>query len=259
MDTAQLKQYLERIQYTGSLDVSVETLRGLHIAHTFHIPFENFDIHLGRPISLEPNALFEKIVTHRRGGYCYEMNGLFVLVLEALGFEVQRLMARIMAGYTETRPLTHQLSLITIGSERWIADVGNGRSGLVAPLKLENHVPERQFGNVFRLHTTDEHNFILQSEVDSAWTNVYGFTLEPYLPVDYIPANHYNSTSPESRFLQHKICTMPTAEGRVSVVDMEFRIQANGQTEVYTASDDADYRAMLQRYFGIILDGTFVR
>jgi N-hydroxyarylamine O-acetyltransferase len=259
LDNSQLQAYINRIHYDGTLDVSYETLRGLHIAHTFHIPFENLDIHLGRPISLEPLDLFDKIVMRRRGGYCYEMNGLFALVLESFGFDVRRLMARMIAGYTETRPLTHQVLLVTTGDMRWIADVGNGRNGLIAPLALENGAVERQFNQHFRLTTEDSCRYVFQTESERQWEDIYAFTLEAYHPVDYVPANFYNSHSPESRFVHRKFCTMPTSEGRVTLNEMDLKITRNGETHVTTAASMKEYRTMLKQHFGIDIDGEFVR
>jgi N-hydroxyarylamine O-acetyltransferase len=137
----QIDAYLKRIDYSGSLAVSLETLRALHRAHVFHIPFENLDIHLGRPISLELNDLFHKQVRERRGGYCYEMNGLFSAVLIALSFDVTRLQGRIIFGYDEVRPRSHQISLIKLEGVDWVADVGYGGRGLLEPIPLELETP----------------------------------------------------------------------------------------------------------------------
>ncbi len=259
LENEQIQAYLTRIGYDGLLNVSYETLRGLHIAHTMHVPFENLNIHLGREISLEPQAIFNKIVNERRGGYCYEMNGLFALVLESLGFEVRRLMARIIAGYSETRPLLHQALLVTIDGKGWIADVGNGRNGIIAPLALENGLIEQQFTERFRLITEDDYRYIFQTVIDGQWEDIYAFTLEGYQPVDYVPANFYNSHSPDSRFVQRKFCTVPTPEGRVTLTEMDLKITRNGKTQVRTAANTAEYHGMLRRYFGIELDGEFVR
>jgi N-hydroxyarylamine O-acetyltransferase len=255
----ELHAYLARTQFDGALEVSAETLRGLHIAHTMHVPFENLDIHLGREISLKPEDLFKKIVLAKRGGYCYEMNGLFALVLETLGFEVKRLMARIIAGYSEMRPLTHQVLLVTINGQRWMADVGNGRTGLIAPLLLENGVIDQQYTARYRLISDDDYHFLYQTDNGGLWENGYAFTLESYHPVDYTTANYYNSHSPESRFVQHRFCTMPTAEGRVTLNEMDLKITRNGHTEVITAGSTEEYRMMLKQYFDIELDGEFIR
>lgn len=96
--------YLARIGYEGALTPAIETLRGLHRAHVMTVPFENLDIHLGRPISLNPADLFRKIVVDRRGGYCFELNGLFTLLLEDVGFAVTRLAARVLYGTEGVRP-----------------------------------------------------------------------------------------------------------------------------------------------------------
>lgn len=259
LEPSQIQAYLTRIQYDGGLDVSAETLCGLHMAHTLHVPFEDLDIHLGREISLEPSDLYNKIVLAKRGGYCYEMNGLFALVLETLGFDIKRLMARIIAGYPSMRPLTHQILLVTIDGQRWIADVGNGRSGLIAPLKLEKDVIDQQFTERYRLLTEDGYRFIFQKEFDGQWEDGHAFTLESYFPVDYVPANYYNSHSPDSRFVRDRFCTMPTTEGRVTLNEMDLKITRNGKTEVRTAADMAEYRAILKQYFDIELDGEFIR
>ena len=92
-----LDAYCARINYKSSRDVSAQTLRALHFAHVHNVPFENLDIHLGKPLSLEPADLFSKIVTHKRGGYCYEVNSFFTMILRAFGFQVQGLLARVMA------------------------------------------------------------------------------------------------------------------------------------------------------------------
>jgi N-hydroxyarylamine O-acetyltransferase len=259
LDQSQAQAYLSRIHYDGSLNRSYETLRSLHIAHTFHIPFENLDIHLGREISLEPQNLFEKIVMRRRGGYCYEMNALFALVLESLGFDVRRLMARMIAGYTETRPLTHQVLLVTIDGKRWIADVGNGRNGLIAPLALEKDSVDQQYNRRYRLTSQDEYRYLFQTETEGQWEDIYAFTLESYQSVDYVPANFYNSHAPDSRFVQRKFCTMPTPEGRVTLTEMDLKITRTSETQVSTVASMDEYHTLLKRYFGIEIDGEFVR
>src|SRR5690349_12639194 len=142
---AWLDDYFERVDYRGPTEVSLDTLRGLHTAHVFHIPFENLDIHMGRPIKLDPPALIDKLIYHRRGGYCYEMNGLFSLVLETLGFKLDRLFARILFGASGLRPRSHQLSLVYLGSERYLADVGYGTRSLLAPLRFEEGYAEQQY------------------------------------------------------------------------------------------------------------------
>ena len=116
-----LDAYCSRINYTGSREVSAATLKGLHFAHVHNVPFENLDIHLGQPLSLDPADLFAKIVTRTRGGYCYEVNSFFAMILRAFGFQVQCLLARVLYGFSDLRPRSHQLLLVTVANESWIA------------------------------------------------------------------------------------------------------------------------------------------
>ena len=128
--------YLVRIRYVGSVTPSVKTLRSLHRAYVMTVPFENCDIHLGQPISLERSDLFRKIVSGRRGGYCFELNGLFALLLEQLGGEVIRLAACVLYGNQGARPRSHQLLLVQLGASRWMVNVGFGGNGLREPFPL---------------------------------------------------------------------------------------------------------------------------
>jgi N-hydroxyarylamine O-acetyltransferase len=253
-----LDAYCARIHYTGPRDVSAATLQGLHVAHTHTVPFENLDIHLGRPLSLDPPDLFAKIVTHHRGGYCYELNGGFALLLQALGFQVQGLLARVLYGAETPLPRTHQLLLVTVWDEAWIADVGFGRQSLRAPVRLTPGAVEPQGPDTFRLRKTGQAS-ILQKRLEGHWQDLYTFTLEPFLPVDYLPFNHWHSTSPRSQFTQRKICTMPTATGRIVAVDWEFKIRTQEVTETIQATTLPEYLHLLQAYFGLEIEGAFIR
>ncbi|MGZ9215183.1 MAG: arylamine N-acetyltransferase family protein, partial [Candidatus Binatia bacterium] len=121
-----LDAYCDRINYTGSRDPTLATLNGLHFAHAHNVPFENLDIHLGQAISLQPADLFTKIVTRKRGGYCYEVNSFFSMILRAFGFQVDGLLARVRFSMPALRPRSHQLLLVTVDNQPWIADVGFG-------------------------------------------------------------------------------------------------------------------------------------
>lgn len=249
-----ISAYLERINYKEPVDVSFDTLRRLHTAHVFNIPFENLDIHLDREISLEPDVLFNKIVLNKRGGYCFELNGFFALVLQEIGFDVRYLMARVMNSsnpYTAIRPKSHQLLLVSIDDRQWIADVGFGGNGLIAPLLLEEGLVEQQFSEKFRLAIDKTYGYLLQCEIQNEWQSLYAFTLEPYLPVDYIAVNYYCSTSPDSIFTQKRICSKPTTKGRILLVDMELKIRNNGKTERAKVRNMGEYTAMLKHHFGI--------
>ena len=127
MTRGDLGAYLDRIGYTGTPDATIETLRALHVAHLLSVPFENLDIHLGRTIVLDESHLFEKIVRQRRGGFCYELNGLFAGMLRALGFRVTMLSAGVARKSGGFGPeFDHMTLTVDVGEEQWLADVGFG-------------------------------------------------------------------------------------------------------------------------------------
>lgn len=131
-----LDAYCTRLRYTGSRDVLAVTLKGLHHAFVHNVPFENLDIHLGKRPSLDRADLFTKIVANKRGGYCYEVNSFFALALLAFGFQVKGLLARVLYGFSDIRPRSHQALLVTVEDEPWLADVGFGSCCLREPCGL---------------------------------------------------------------------------------------------------------------------------
>ena len=245
--------YLARIGYEGALTLSIETLRGLHRAHVMTVPFENLDIHLGRAISLDPADLFRKIVLDRRGGYCFELNGLFALLLEDVGFAVTRLAARVSSGAEGVRPRSHQLLMVTVGKAAWIVDVGFGGHGLLEPLKMVLGEEGRQGHECFRLVAGERDEYLLQGEREGAWVDLYSFGLDACLPVDYTFASYYHSHSPDSLFMQKRICTMPTPEGRKTLTDMVLKVRGGGDTQERQISDE-EYKQLLQQHFGLIIN-----
>src|SRR5262245_33969275 len=135
-----VQTYLNRIEYSGSRTPGFETLRQLHLAHLLTVPFENLSIHAREPIVLNDAALFQKIVTRRRGGFCYELNGLFSALLRELGFDVSMLSAQVARDDGEFTPdFAHMTLLVSLEKDRWLADVGFGDSFVEPfPLELEN-------------------------------------------------------------------------------------------------------------------------
>ena len=246
--------YLARIAYEGPVDPSIETLRGLHRAHVLTVPFENLDIHLGRPISLEPLDLFRKIVTGKRGGYCFELNGLFALLLEDLGFAVTRLAARVLYGAEGVRPRSHELLLVQLSETAWIADVGFGGNGLLEPLMLMDGYEERQGADRFRLLAQEQGGYRLQWEMESVWTDLYSFALDPWLPIDFAFANYYHSHSPDSLFMQRRICTMPTLKGRKTLIDNLLKIRSSNGTQELHVKSEGERQALLQQHFGVTIN-----
>jgi len=249
--------YLARIDYQGTLEPSLDTLFALHRAHVLTVPFENLNIHLGQPVSLDPDDLFRKIVHRRRGGYCFELNGLFALLLEDLGFPVTRLAARVLYGAEGDRPRSHQVLLVAIGAEPWLVDVGFGGNGLLEPFLVRVGNSQVQGGDRFALSQDQRGEYLLQCEIHRAWEKLYSFTFDACLPVDYTFANYYHSHSPESLFARKRICTMPTPDGRKTFTDMVLKIRSGGKTQKIHPRDMEEYRSLIKYHFNLEVEGEF--
>src|SRR5579872_1213297 len=195
-----LEAYFRRVEYGGERQATIRALQDLHLAHATHIPFENLDVMLRRPIRLDLASIESKLVHDKRGGYCYEQNLLFAGVLERLGFSVTLLAARVRFGAQRMLPRTHVALAVGVDGQRWLADLGFGSCGLLTPIPLE--VGQfQQFAWTYRLDRESD-LWVLRAPVGGVWQDLYVFTLEPQHPVDFELPNHYVSTHPDSRFVQ---------------------------------------------------------
>lgn len=243
--------YLQRLNYDGPRTRTIATLRALHQAHLISVPFENLDIHLGRPIALEEEALYDKIVRQRRGGFCYELNGLFAVLLRELDFEVNLLSGRVMEN-GEFGPEFDHLTLLVQLEERWLADVGFGDS-FREPLRLEETGEQIQYGVAYRLRNADELWTLDRRFSDQAGEPQYRFTLQPYQLADFAGMCRYHQTSPASHFTQKRICSRAMPEGRVTLSDMRLIITASGQRQERVFQNQEECINALQEHFGIDL------
>ena len=164
--------YVARTGYAGPLAPTRETLVGLHRAQAYSIPFENLDIHLGRPIGLDAASLSRKLLAERRGGYCYELNGLFGRVLRQLGFAVTNLVGRNLIAGAPLRPRAHQLLLVEAEGRAWVADLGFGGNTLLEPIPLETGPAHRMGFDTYRLQAAPQHNYHLQLLLDGQWQSL---------------------------------------------------------------------------------------
>jgi N-hydroxyarylamine O-acetyltransferase len=247
-----VKAYLERIDYRGPLAPSAETLRALHVAHMTAVPFENLSIHAGEAVVLEDDALFGKIVGRKRGGFCYEANGLFAALLRALGFEVSMLSAEVAnAGGGFGRPFDHMALLVALG-ERWLADVGFGDS-FVEPLRVDARGEQLQGRHAYRVTHEGDHLVMARRDEGSGWKAQYRFTLRPYAYTDFAEMCGYHQTSPESHFTRGRVCSRATGDGgRVTLSGMRFiETAADGERRERVLAGEEEYAAALREHFGI--------
>jgi N-hydroxyarylamine O-acetyltransferase len=251
-----LDAYLARLHYSGGVQPTEEGLEALHRAHVYTIPFENFDILLGRGITLEPAALYDKIVRRARGGYCFELNGLFLLALRAIGFEARPLLARVHL-VDPPSGREHQLSLVTLQGRQWIADVGFGSFGFRAPLPLEFNRPTSHDGLTFRLVEAEPFGIMLQRLRQGHWLDLYSFDLGHVFPADIAVGNHFTSTHPSSLFTFARVAALLTPTGRVSLLNHTLRIVTADAQQVQELREGQVYLDALKTHFGIDLDTSY--
>jgi N-hydroxyarylamine O-acetyltransferase len=246
-----ISAYLERIGYTGPLSVSPDTLRALHLAHLYTVPFENLDIHLGRRLSLDDAALFDKIVMRRRGGFCYELNGLYCGLLRELGFRVTMLSAGVARQAGGFGPEFDHLTLRVDLDEPWLADVGFG-NGFRLPVRLDDAADQPQGNSTYLIITDGDYRVLLRRDNGGDWTPQYRCTLQSRTLAEFAERGHFHQTSPESSFTQGRICTLATPEGRVSLSGMRLILTTPaGRTESDLTSE-GEYAATLRERFGVV-------
>lgn len=246
-----LNSYLQRIHHQGPVVPSAETLRALQRAHLQTVPFENLSIHAGEPIVLEDAALFTKIVERRRGGFCYECNGLFAALLRKLGFEVTMLSAEVAnthGGFSQ--PFDH-MALMVSGPQRWLVDVGFGDSFL-EPLLLDQRGAQVEGKRAYKILDEDGWLILMRHEMD-AWTPQYRFTLQPYEYADFGEMCRYHQTSPESHFTQKRICSRATESGRITLSEMRLIETRGDERHERVLANQQEYDAALQQHFGIVM------
>lgn len=256
LDDAQLARYLSRVGLDRRPTADEDGLHALHRAQFMAIPFENLEIQLGRPVRLGQDDLVAKLVDHRRGGYCFELNGLMLMVLHSLGFTARPLLGRVHL----REPVggrTHQVNLVEIGGRRWIMDVGFGAGGPRGPLPLETGLVTEGPGWAFRLVEREPWGLMMQSLVEDAWRDSYSFDLGYSILADIVVANHFTSTSPASPFVTSRIASLPLADGRVSLANHTVTRISGAELSTQELAPGPGYVQALERLFGIELGATY--
>jgi N-hydroxyarylamine O-acetyltransferase len=246
-----IETYLKRINYHGPTNPSLDTLRGLHRAHLLAVPFENLDIALGRPILLDELLLFDKIVRQKRGGFCYELNGLFSALLRAMGFDVVRLACRVSDGNGGFGIEFDHMALLVQLEEPWLADVGFGDS-FIEPIRLDERYEQRQETGKFRI-VNGGLDYLLSRYWDGLWRPEYIFSLQPRTLEDFTGACLYHQTSPDSGFTRRRVISRATFEGRITISDRKLITTTNGNKQERELESEAEYQRMLRDCFGVVL------
>ncbi len=242
----QIDDYLARI---GAADVprtaSPEVLARLHVAHLIAVPFENLSIHRGETIQLDVDWLHDKLVTRRRGGFCYELNGLFAELLAALGFRVDRLAARVFgADGALGIPFDHMCLRV---DDTWLVDVGFGDS-FVRPLRLDERGEQTDGRRAFRIVEDGGDAMILEDRGRPA----FRFELAPLPLADFAPGCTYHQTSPDSSFTRRRVVSRLTEDGRLTLRDDRLIVTDAAGTKTESLIDDAEtWQRFAREHFGL--------
>ncbi len=251
-----LTDYCQRIGYHGTPTANAATVSSLMQHQLRSIPFENLDVLAGKGISLVPEAIVDKLVYRQRGGYCYEVNGLFCMALSALGVPFRMVAARPMF-YPMQRPRTHMALIVTLDGADWLYDLGFGSYGIRAPMRMDVlDTPVMQDFDTFMLTTldngSDQTEYILQAQVEGQWVKQYGFNLCPQEWIDFMPANWMNSTHPDAVFTQKHLLVRFTATGRTILFGENLKqIAAHAVSQRPVTAQDLP--GILAEHFGLHL------
>lgn len=266
------KKYLSRIGFAGPVAPSLDVLRAVHTRHLLSVPFEDLTIHSGGRVQLEPPLLFDKIVNQRRGGFCFENNGLFSWLLKNMGFQVTVVSGQVMSKNTGRYgpPFDHLINMVTLDGRRWLCDVGFGSAGFSAPLSLDTNGPQEQGHRVYRIREDKGMLFLeWQGEEnkgpDGNWAEIYKFTLEPRCLEDFVEMCQYHQSSPYSIFFCKSLCTMLRPGGRLTYIGRRLTTTTyptdgtEGELETTTRElKNEEIPGILAEQFGIVLNSPLI-
>ncbi|WP_395571437.1 arylamine N-acetyltransferase [Streptomyces sp. BK79] len=267
MDATQADAYLRRLGAEYPAWPTVDALRELHLRHLRRVPFENLSVHLGEEIVLEEKRLLDKVVGARRGGFCYELNGLFGALLAALGYEVTLLAARVYGdGGRLGIPYDHLALLVrTVDGGDWLADVGFGAHSH-GPLAFAERGEQEDPGGTFRVAEAGpdaagvrgDHDSVRTADLDVLHDGKPVYRLEPRPRVlgDFVSGAWWHSTSPESHFVRSPVCSRVTEDGgRITLSGRRLTsTTADGRREERVPGTDEEVLAAYREHFGIVLD-----
>jgi N-hydroxyarylamine O-acetyltransferase len=248
-----LPAYFNRIGYPGPCEPTLPVLTDLHGRHPAQIPFEALDPFLGRPVPIDNQSIQSKLVQQRRGGYCFEQNGLFFGVLETIGFRAVPLAARViwMSG-GRSAPPTHRLTLVHLPEGDYVADVGFGGQTYTAPLKLQLDAPQTTRHGVYRV-VADNETLEIRMRVENRWEAMYRFGLTPVPQCDFEMANWFTATHPQSRFVRNLVAARIIGATRVNLLNTSLTVRGPDGVQERVITSPEDLRAVLEDRMGLHL------
>ncbi|XP_063789091.1 arylamine N-acetyltransferase, pineal gland isozyme NAT-3-like [Pseudophryne corroboree] len=242
---------------------SLSALREIHRRHLFSVPFESLSMHIGEKIILDTLWIYQKIVLRKRGGFCFENNGLFLWVLQELGYQPLVLSARVRSPATGVYgpPFDHMILSVELEGRRWLCDVGFGE-GILDPFPLEAAWEQEQDSGVFRLRVEAEEWYLESKEDNDQWSSLYKFTLEERRFEDFREMCDYYQTSTSCSFFCKSFCSLQLPDGRLTyigrkLVSTEY-IKGGGSVKTTKELSEEEIPDLLREKFGIVLSAAFV-
>lgn len=251
--SADIQGFLQRIEFDGPIDGSLDCLAALKTAFLETVPFENIDIHIPRKIKLSPERAAAKIIGEKRGGFCYECNGLFHDILAASGYEVRMCSARMYKQETLSPPFEHMVLIVTLGGADYLVDVGNGES-VRAPLDLaRQEISGTPEGKSYRLGRLEGAlALFVQEQTDADWAPRFTFDPTPRSREEFADRCDYQQTSEDSVFTTQPLATLALADGRRTLRGAHYKEQRAGKAEEERMlTDEAAYYACLDQKFDL--------
>ena len=246
----EIEKYLQRIGYNGSMQPIIELLQVLQKRHLLSVPFENLDIHYKIPIQLDIETIFEKVVIKKRGGFCYELNGIFYELLRAIGFDVKMISARVFDQRQQifSPEFDHLAIIAKIDSVDYLADAGFGEFAF-SPLQVEPDTIQNDERGNFRIERHDNSYYKVVKRAGEAWVPEYMFTLTKRDLSEFEDMCRYNQTSPLSHFTQNKFCSLATEKGRITVTTKKTKITVGDSVTEVPLESEEEFLEALETYF----------
>jgi N-hydroxyarylamine O-acetyltransferase len=250
-----IEAYLTRVGLEARPKAAnAETLALLQRRHLLSVPFENLDIHWERPISIDLGRFFEKIVNNGRGGFCYELNGLFNELLAGLGFKTRLVSARVFNGKEHGPEYDHAAIVAALEDGEYLADVGFG-DFTAGPLRFVLDEVQVDASGEFVIRKFDDGAFEVAKRDGEGWRSQYTFRDIARELSEFAEMCHYQQTSPESHFTKGKVCSIMTEAGRKTLTDTSYILTSAGNRHEAPVAGSDDFTEILEREFGIRKDG----
>lgn len=253
-NTEKIRRYFERIglEYEEPFSPDLENLKKLHLAHSLTVPYENLDILRGKLLSLEDDDLYEKIVTNKRGGYCFEANGIFGWLLRSLGYKVTDFLGRYLRGEEMAVPMRrHRILKVELPEGDYLCDVGIGDKAQRLPLLMQCGLEQKDYDDIYKFEKDEFMGWVLYDLVDGDWRPFFSFTEDGQVYTDFIMPSFWCERHPDSFFNKAPIFCIKAERGMVTLIGDTFRDSTGGTLIEKQLTTDEERAEVYKKYFNL--------